>query len=163
MKFITDSKERARFLKFALVGVAGTIVDFGFFNLFRILGIPVQIAGGLAFSIAVVNNFLLNRFWIYPEAREKTWHKQFISFVAINLVGLAIRVGLLSFLPRWVTATLLKTGLSFPFLGFELSFLADNLSVAISIGIVLFWNYFSNRYYTFNEIDNLESPLEKNL
>lgn len=161
MNIFTNKTERTRFLKFALVGVSGTIVDFGFFNLFRFLGFPIQLAGSLSFAIAVVNNFLLNRYWIYPEAREKSVMKQFTAFVLINLIGLGIRVGLLSFVPSWISFILLKTGINFPFLGLELGFYADNLSVAVAIFIVLFWNYFSNRYYTFNEVDKLENPVEE--
>ncbi len=161
MNIITNKTERTRFVKFALVGVSGTIVDFGFFNLFRFIGISIQIAGGLSFAIAVVNNFLLNRYWIYPEAREKKWYKQFTAFVLINLVGLVIRTGILSFIPNWFTNLLPKLGIQFPFLGFELGFYADNFSVAVAIFIVLFWNYFSNRYYTFNEVDKLETPVEE--
>ena len=34
--------------------------------------------------------------------------------------------------------------------------LGSNIAQAISIGIVLFWNYFANRYWTYNDIDQIQ-------
>ncbi len=31
--------------------------------------------------------------------------------------------------------------------------LGDNLAVAFAVGIVMFWNFFINRYWTYNDVE----------
>ena len=31
--------------------------------------------------------------------------------------------------------------------------LADNITLAIAVIIVMFWNFFANRYWTYNDVD----------
>jgi putative flippase GtrA len=40
--------------------------------------------------------------------------------------------------------------LSGPFLP---EFLAKNLTLAVAVGIVMLWNFFVNRYWTYNDVD----------
>jgi putative flippase GtrA len=32
-------------------------------------------------------------------------------------------------------------------------FLARNVTLAIAVGIVMLWNFFMNRYWTYNDVD----------
>ena len=79
---LLQHKEMQRFLKFAVVGTIGAVVDFGTFNLLLYLGwlegaavrLPfglavseTGIAGAISFLMAIVSNFLWNRFWTYPD------------------------------------------------------------------------------------------------
>src|SRR5689334_15806458 len=72
-------KEVERFLKFAFVGVLGTIIDLGISNVlmkfvFHVskenAETPVLIASTIGFTIAVINNFIWNRYWTYPDSRS---------------------------------------------------------------------------------------------
>ena len=72
MNLINDRRERIRFLKFSFVGITGAIVDFGVMNLLRLaLDLPLVWAQAISFVCAVINNFLWNRYWTYPESRNK--------------------------------------------------------------------------------------------
>src|SRR5215218_1573888 len=71
--------EVERFLKFAFVGVIGTILDLTLSNIlmkfvFHVskenAGTPVLIASTLGFGVAVINNFIWNRYWTYPDSRS---------------------------------------------------------------------------------------------
>ncbi len=89
---IKNKQERTRFLKFCAVGLIGAVVDFGFFNLFTIVfNMSVEISQAISFILAVINNFLWNRYWTYPDSRSKPLSRQLLQFFVVNLVGLGIR------------------------------------------------------------------------
>ena len=115
MSFISNKQERTRFLKFAFVGVTGTIVDFGLMNLLRLVfDIPLIWAQAISFSIAVINNFLWNRFWTYPDSRSKAAHRQLIQFFLINLVGIVIRTPMITWLDKILLKSIDQSSLSLP-------------------------------------------------
>jgi len=150
MSILNSKKERQRFLKFAIVGLTGTIIDFGFLNLLRIVvGLPLVWAQGISFTFAVINNFLLNRFWTYPESRDKGASWQLIQFFIINIIGITIRTPLISWLDSLILNLLntLKINISI-----DHYVISQNLALAVSISIIMLWNYFANRYWTFKNI-----------
>lgn len=150
MTIFTHKQERVRFLKFAFVGVTGTIVDFGLMNLFSLVfGLPLVWAQALSFSIAVVNNFLWNRYWTYPDSRTKAAHFQLIQFALINVVGITIRTPLISWLDPIILKLLNGWQLTLPL---ENNVISQNAALACSIGVVMLWNYFANRYWTYSDV-----------
>lgn len=158
MTLFTDKQERVRFLKFAFVGITGTIVDFGLLNLFSLVfGLPLVWAQAISFSIAVINNFLWNRFWTYPESRSRGASKQLLQFVLINVIGIAIRTLLIPLFDRTLLQLLNRLSISLPIENFILS---QNLALALTIGIVMLWNYFANRYWTYSNVPiGISNPL----
>ncbi|MCB2203064.1 GtrA family protein [bacterium] len=155
MSIFTNKQERKRFLKFAFVGVTGTIVDFGLMNLFSLVfNIPLIWAQAMSFSIAVVNNFLWNRFWTYPDSRSKAAHFQLIQFALINVVGIAVRTPLIS----WLDANILKMLAGWDVnLPLRNEVISQNVALAISVGVVMLWNFFANRYWTYSDVSS-EAP-----
>ncbi len=134
-----NRKERERFFKFAVVGAIGTVVDFSVFILLtRVTGLPVLSANPFAVSAAIVSNFIWNRFWSFPESRERAILPQFIQFASINFLGLLINQ-----LIMWVMLTRVL-----PMLNFSEAF-GPILAKAVAIGIVLFWNFGINRVTTY--------------
>jgi len=147
---ITNPRERTRFLKFAVVGVFGFIVDFGTFNL-CLFGFhtPRVLAGTISFIAAVISNFTWNRYWTYPDSRSKPILHQLVLFTIINAIGLGIRVPILHYLGP-VLIGLFKQ-LNLPI--FAPVFLGSNGSLVVAVIIVLFWNFFVNRYITYNDVE----------
>ncbi len=147
---ITDPTERTRFLKFMVVGVFGAVIDFGVANLLsHFLDMPLVYAGTISFTCAVISNFIWNRYWTYPDSRSRQLHHQLGMFFIVNVVGVAIRIPILHFAePPLITfftrARLLPS--------FSPEFLARNLTLAIAVGIVMLWNFFVNRYWTYNDV-----------
>ncbi|TLN28553.1 GtrA family protein, partial [bacterium] len=89
---LTNQKERSRFLKFAMVGIFGAVVDFGIFNLLSAgFAIPALWASVTSFIAAVISNFIWNRYWTYPDSRSKPISHQLTQFILVSLIGLAIR------------------------------------------------------------------------
>lgn len=150
MNIITDKKERSRFLKFAVVGFIGFFVDAGIFNLCRsVFDIRPEYASAISFMVAVISNFLFNRYWTYPDSRSKPLSTQLGQFFLVNLIGLAIRTGVLLIIidPLYRLFENLSANIDInPIV------LGDNSALIIVVGIVLFWNFFINRYWTYNDL-----------
>lgn len=158
-------KEVERFIKFALVGVVGTIVDIGVSAiLLRFVfhvskenaGTAGIIATTISFVIAVCSNFILNRYWTYPDSRSRSIITQLGQFFAVNIVGWLIRSGVILLLS--VPLANFVAGLPDSFLR-SLSITADNepvlgtqMALIGAIGIVMIWNFFINRYWTYNDV-----------
>ncbi len=147
---LQNAKERKRFFRFAIVGAIGAVVDFGILNLLLLIKTPYVLAGGISFVAAVVNNFLWNRYWTYPDSRSKNVGRQLLQFGIINAIGLGVRVGLLSFLEKRLLGLAARW---FPHFFLTPEFLGHNTGVAIAILIVLMWNYAANRYWTYNDVN----------
>jgi putative flippase GtrA len=150
---LKDRDEQRRFFKFALVGISGAVVDFGVFNLLSsILGVDSTISQAVSFSLAVINNFIWNRLWTYPETRRSSLLKPFIQFGVVNVIGLGIRTILFRLIEPQMITLAAETLPNFK----QPSIIGHNLTLAFVILIVMLWNYFANRYWTFKEIDSLK-------
>jgi putative flippase GtrA len=148
---LSNRRERNRFVKFALVGISGTIIDIVFFNLFNqrfgILPIPAKV---FSFSIAVFNNFFWNRIWTYPESREISFSKQFAQYLLISIVGLLINTTIFALTDQYLIHLSERIlPINFPV---SPTVVGHNTSIAIATIVVLFWNYFANRYWTYRRI-----------
>lgn len=148
---LTDQKERSRFYKFALVGTLGAAIDFGVMNLLsHFTHLSLVYAGTISFICAVISNFVWNRFWTYPESRSRPLLHQLGMFFLVNAAGVAIRIPTLHYVEPPM--------LSFFESVFHAShktaeFFANNITLATAVGVVMIWNFFVNRYWTYNDID----------
>jgi putative flippase GtrA len=150
---LNNPRERSRFMRFALVGVVGAIVDFGTFNLItHLTPIPAVLAQGFSFTAAIISNFLWNRYWTYPDSRSKAVPHQIIQFGVVSVIGLAIRTPLFAVLENPLGQ--LFQNLNLPVLNnFNPVFLGHNAALAFAIIVVMFWNFFVNRYWTYSDVD----------
>jgi len=148
---LTDTKERIRFLKFAAVGVLGATIDLGTANLLtHLFDMPLVYAGSLSFICAVCSNFIFNRYWTYPDSRSRPLIHQLGMFFLVNSIGIAIRIPTLHF----VEPVMLKIiGSTIHLSSTTSEFLAKNATLVLAIGIVMIWNFFVNRYWTYNDVD----------
>ena len=152
MSIISNPKERQRFIKFAVVGIIGAIIDFGVFNLLVHFDLmrPVY-ASMISFTMAVISNFIWNRYWTYPDSRSKPIRHQLMMFAFINVIGLGIRTPLFAFVEKHLIWFFDR--MSFPRIAFiDHIFLGHNIALAIAIIVVMFWNFYVNRYLTYNDV-----------
>jgi putative flippase GtrA len=153
MNVIKNPRERERFLKFAVVGAFGAVVDFGSFHLLMsLIGLAAEWAQAVSFTLAIISNFIWNRLWTYPDSRSKPVSSQLFTFFLVNLVGLAVRTPIfttlegpfrnlfdnLSFIPVWIL-TADRLGYTF--------------ALGVAVVVVMFWNFFINRVWTYNDVD----------
>jgi len=159
------SIELIRFLKFCVVGAIGTAIDFGLFNLgHNVLGLHEVLANTISISCAIVNNYLWSRFWVYPETSDQQGGKKFAQFIVVSLIAWALNTGILWSTDHWLFSQAgLIAGLVAPLaraLGTEHRVLSSNMAKVVATGIVLFWNFFANRLWTFRDVDRVPEPTQ---
>ncbi len=143
--------ERRRFLRFCTVGIIGAVVDFGVMNLLlHFTSANSRTASTISFIAAVLSNFLWNHFWAYPDSREKPIVQKLGQFFLVSIIGLGIRY--LLFLT--IEAPIIQLSNRIVPAGFIISgeTVGHNLTLVIAILIVLIWNFFANRFWTYNDV-----------
>jgi len=149
---LTNSRERTRFLRFAVVGMIGAVIDFGVANLLvYVFFAPLVIAGTISFISAILSNFFWNRYWTYPDSRSKPIAQQLIQFAVVNGLGLTIRIPILRGLEPVFYHLFSRLPFSLPV--FSPDVLAKNFTLAVPVLIVMFWNFFVNRYWTYSDVE----------
>jgi putative flippase GtrA len=137
--YLDHRVEVGRFVKFGIVGTIGAVVDFSVLSLgIQVFHLAKWLANTFSFSAAVLSNFTWNRLWTYPESRGKPIGPQLMQFLMVNLAGYVINQVIFLSLDRWVFGAWGTWGY--------------NISKAIAIGVVLFWNYGINRIWTYKDI-----------
>ncbi len=150
LNFIKNPAERTRFLKFCVVGAIGFVVDFGVMNLLLHFTGNVKLASTVSFIAAVISNFLWNRYWTYPDSREKPVAQQLVQFFLINVIGLGIRYVLFLTIDQPIinlAEKILPEGFFM-----SPSVLGHNITMVIAVFIVMMWNFFANRLWTYNDV-----------
>lgn len=91
------------FIRFSIVGVINTLVDFSVFAMFHSLfGVDKLICQVAGYSMGVVNSFILNKFWTFENSNSKfNTINQMVRFIGINLVSLAISLLGLKLISDW--------------------------------------------------------------
>ncbi len=132
-----------QFVRFGLVGAVGFVVNLAIFNLLiftvfeqsRIHEGPL-FANIIATAVAIVVNWIGNRFWTFREHRGRQLLREGVEFAVVSLGGLLIGLGCL-----WV---------SHYALGFT-SKLADNISSnVIGLGLGTLFRFALYRFWVFS-------------
>jgi len=134
---LTSKKEFTRFSRFLTVGAIGTMIDFSLLALLKSIGLPTLTANSISFSAGLVNNFTWNRLWTFRDVRSN-WQRQLVQYTLISLFGLALN-------NAFVLSLEIVFGSFLP--NPELGYLPAKVAAT---GVVVFWNYFANRFWTFN-------------
>jgi putative flippase GtrA len=146
---VDNRKELTRFLKFAVVGSIGALVDFSLLYLLHVgLGWHLALSNTLSFTCAVLSNFTWNRLWTYPDSRSKPIAAQLVQFFIVNLAGWAINTGILLALSPPLTGVAQVAGLTAT-LAHKIGY---NMAKVVATGVVMFWNFFVNRLWTYNDV-----------
>src|SRR5258708_7465817 len=93
---VSKPRELERFIKFFVVGMIGLTIRRTMTNLMLQFvfkpqpnnEVPAQIANGIGFTLAVISNFILNRYWTYPDSRSRSIVFQLGQFFIVNFLGL---------------------------------------------------------------------------
>lgn len=130
MKALLRRRIFRQFVKFGIVGIFSTIIDWGiFYFLNYLLGIYYLIAKVLSFLVAVLNSYIWNRRWTFRSSEKRKMH-EFIKFLIISLVGLSLNT--------WIMYTAVD--------GYHLRKI---FGLMAATGFVTIWNFLANKFYTF--------------
>jgi putative flippase GtrA len=121
---------RLEFLRFSLVGVVNTFIDFAVFVLlYRLTDIDPLLCNGIAFLVAVTNSYLMNHHWTFRDTGSTLSFKAYIRFVVLNTGGLLIGTLAIVLLGEYMPLELAKL---------------------IAAGLTLIWNYTCSKMFVFN-------------
>lgn len=82
----------ATFLKFAIVGASGVIVNLAALAIFSALGLRSSLASALAIQVSIGTNFVINDRWTFVDRRSnERWWGRALRFELISLVGAVIQ------------------------------------------------------------------------
>ena len=87
--------------KFAVVGVANTLIDYGVFALLaQVLGVNVYLSQVVSYSCGILNSYICNRSWTFG-AKSRFFGPVLVRFLVLNLCMLALSTGLLGLFLRF--------------------------------------------------------------
>jgi dolichol-phosphate mannosyltransferase len=133
------------FIKFAIVGASGIVVNIAGFTLLLALGSNKFLASPIAIEISIIWNFLLNNHWTFRwRAMKKGAHIRGLSFNVVSLLSLAISYS------------------AFVLLSKKFPHVAPQIHQFISVAPATAINYFLNSYWTFGE-SKIEAKQEGNV
>ncbi len=119
-----------KFLKFCVVGVTGTVVDFSLTWICKEkFKIPKFVANAIGFVVAATSNYFLNRWWTWGSTNSQVG-VEYTKFFAVSLIGLGLNTLILYILHE-------KMKVNFW------------VSKVFATGVVMIWNFLANNFFTF--------------
>lgn len=86
-----NSKRLEEFIKFAIVGGSGVLVNMGLlFILTRFLSVRLEIASPIAIEVSILTNFTLNNLWTFKKRNTHVpfWTRLFRYHLVTGLAGI---------------------------------------------------------------------------
>lgn len=85
----------AQIMKFGVVGVIATVIDFGIMNLLHYgLGLNILIANTSGFIISLIFNYLASMKYVFAHKEGMSRRREFIIFVVLSVIGLVLNDGI---------------------------------------------------------------------
>lgn len=141
----TLQKTGGQFVRFVVVGLINTAIDFAILNLLsKLTGItkgdgliPLNI---ISFSIATTNSYFLNKHWSFADNSGNDGGKKFSLFLIVSITGALINTSIVRIISTNVSPL------------FDLSpQLWLNVSKAAATGVSLVWNFIGYKLFVFKK------------
>jgi dolichol-phosphate mannosyltransferase len=127
------SGEWKRFVKFALVGASGVLVNMGLLWLLtEVAGLLYLISASISIECSIISNFVLNDYFTFPDRRSQGFRdflRHLGKFNVVSMGGIGINL-----LVLWLLSDLLG-----------INYLLSNLC---GIAVAMMWNYLVNSWWT---------------
>lgn len=115
-------------IKFSIVGVLNTIIDFGVFSLLITTGSSVLLSQVISYGCGMFNSFMMNRSWTFKENKRNEYSEP-IKYLISNLVTLSLMSALLFLFINQFQFPVLVAKLVCTVLGMAFNFLSSKLWV----------------------------------
>lgn len=135
-----------QFIKFGITGTIGAVVDFSTFNFlkrglgwdatYHVLGLELIAANNVSVFLAIVSNFILNKYWTFRDPSSQV-AKQWTGYFLLNALTWALNQILVSV---FTTAPLMVA-----VFGSQ----SDNAAKALAIGLILSINFLGSKFLVF--------------
>jgi dolichol-phosphate mannosyltransferase len=90
-----DSAHFRQFIKFAIVGAIGVVVNEGLLILLQSKGVYLLTAGAVAIETSILSNFVLNDLWTFKDRRSGNAAVRLVKFNVLMLAGLVVNLVIL--------------------------------------------------------------------
>jgi len=116
--------------RFAVVGLINFSIDVAVFSIaFYFLGIHLIVANTIAYSLATINSYLMNKYWTFAgRSAHDISATEFTRFLLFNVGGLALSNLTVFLLAEFLLPLVAKLG---------------------AVGVTFVWNYLTIRRYVF--------------
>ncbi len=103
----------------------------------------------IAFLVANLWNFQLNRWWTFRSAQHASWIREYLPFLAVGAIGLAVNLGILTALLHPMSPVALSEQVFDDSTGFRTRLYWAQL---IAIAIVTPLSFIANKLWTFASV-----------
>ena len=84
-------------LKFGVVGILATIIDFGvLYVLSQPLGMDPVLSAGISFCVSLVFNYVASMRYVFTHREDMSRSREFVIFLVLSLVGLALNEAIMA-------------------------------------------------------------------
>ena len=149
------SRKGPLFIRFAVVGLAGTFVDFLFYKVFiNAFHLSPPVAKIFSTEFGIMNNFVFNNFWTF-KGRNTDTHiiKRLGIYNLVSMGGLLIGVGIIALLHQLYGDGFITL------LGHRIAY--NNFYFFATIPVVMIWNFIVNQKITWKHSPNLSTQQAK--
>ena len=131
-------------IRFIIVGVSNTVLDFVLMNIFKLVGLNLIVANTLYTGIAMIYSFFMNKKWTFRNAGNN-YIKQVTLFFIFTVIGIwVIQNGFI-----WLIDSYL------PHFGLSDQLFANVAKLAASVPSLL-WNYVTYNKIVFRDNETKE-------
>lgn len=123
-------KSKVVFLKFGLVGILNTLIDFIMFVMFIHFGANYIVAQVGSYTCGLVNSYVLNKSWTF-QSNKKINVQEIGKFIAVNFITFLITIGLLHLFKQMTGLDLLLIKLIVTAIGMAVNFIGSKLWVFV--------------------------------
>lgn len=133
-----------QFIKFLVVGLSNTGIDFGVLNLLMFStgissGFFYSVFKAISFTCAVVNSYIWNKRWTFGKG-DYLDKKEFSKFFTISLIAFGFNIGIASILVNVVGP-----------IGGISPYAWANISALVAVGFTTLINFFGYKYLVFKD------------
>ena len=133
----------AQFLRFVVVGIINTAINFIVLNALSYLlhvtkGENIIWITAVAFIVATTNSYFMNKHWSFQDKTSDDGGRKPTLFLLVSLVGLAINAGIVYLITTYMS----------PMFGLS-QHLWLNAAAVVATGISLIWNFIGYRVFVF--------------
>lgn len=123
-------------IRFVIVGVLNTIIDFGLINLLSIFGLNLIVANTFSTGTAMLFSFFANKKWTFNA--DGNYIKQIVLFFIFTAIGIWVIQNLFLYL---ITKYIPNFGID--------NIIFNNIAKILASIPSLIWNYFTYNYFVF--------------
>ena len=98
MKFkineLLKNNDLIKFIRFSIVGVGNTLVNWGMFFILNAFGVYYIISNLIAYAVATINSYIWNSLWVFKYGQGLKVNTS-VKFFILNLIGLTVNTSIM--------------------------------------------------------------------